>query len=825
MPRFAYLLPLIALGLCACAEGAGATIEPIGSQSVAVHETLRIPLRVRGGGGMSLSFRFEGPELPGLDRTARISGGADGGEFRWSPLSSHVGTHEFTFVLVDEGGGTVHRRSAVIEVRPPADAAPVFLRPGAGGTYDLERDPCVVFDVEVRDDDTPDVDIRARGLLPEGAALLREGPKRARFDWCPTPDQVDASERWTIGIEADDGDHPPTELDYVAVLRTGPKEGCPGEPPVVTVTSPAEGERRLSEPGYTVRISVTDDGGLRDAPLLYWTTSIPDDLADPDVTAFEQVTAVEDGSAWRARIPSLGLADGAEQTVYVVASATDNDDDSGTLCDHRADSALVRFVAVGSSSGSGAPLCDPCTASTECASAVCASAAGGGRCLESCAGGAACAEGTCADRTTTEGAVVRACGSVDDVCSGGGGPCVDDSREPNDSVAGAVVAPASLSDGQICAYNDDYYRVDGSSGTEVRVTVDGFVHAEGDLDLQLLSATGAILASSAGTSGSESASHCLAEAGALYARVFGYRGAENQYSMRVEETPGACCVDDAGEDDDTRLTARRLSGTDFDGSICPGDDDFLRFRVDGPSRVSALITFDTGVGDLDLELYGPSGSVVGSSRGTGDTESVDVDVTEAGDYVIRVYGFRDAAGDYLGEITVTATSGCASSAECPSSEVCDAGSCVDDSCTSTATCPSGHVCPVAGPGTPTSHCGTSCSVNSDCRSYEACKWFSEGRYCGRRGSGLNGDVCATFADCGGQRACLPLPNGYCARVGCSANTDCESGTYCVPVGGQNVCVKDCLASDDLCRLSEGYECSIEYDTSDVIQWVCVPPGS
>ena len=823
MHSFARILVVI-LGIASCAEGAGPELEAIAPQTIAVHETLRLTLRARNVAGDDVSFRYEAPDLPGLDRTASISGSGSTGEFRWSPLSSHVGTHEVTFVLLV--GGTVEdRKPALIEVVPPADAAPVFLRPGAGGTYDLERDPCVGFDIEVRDDDTPDVDIRPRGLLPDGANILREGPRRARFDWCPTPDQIATSERWNVAIEADDGDHPATEHEYVVVLRSGPKEGCEGDPPTVSIFSPTEGARVPNEPGYTVRIDARDERGLRDAPLLYWSSSIPDDLEEPDVTMFEQVTAIADGPDWRARIPPLGLADGAEQTLYVVVSATDNDDETGTLCDHRTDSPLLRFIALGGSSGGGAPTCDPCSSSAECASAVCATSSSGRRCLASCAGGTSCSAGTCDDRVTAEGAVVRACGSVAAVCDGGGGgTCMDDSREPNDSIAGSSTAPASLSDGQICAYNDDYFRISATAGNRVSVTVDGFVHSQGDLDLQLLSGTGSVLASSAGTTSSETVSHCAAAAGSLYARVFGYRGAQNEYSMRVSQSPDAagCCMDDSGEPDDTRTTARTVIGGIFDGTICPGDDDYGRFTVSGPSRVQVTITFVHADGDLDLELYGPSGTIVGASRSTRDIESIDVNVTETGTYVARVYGFRDASGDYAGEVTVTAMSGCTTTTSCPVDQMCQGGSCVSDTCTSTASCPSGHVCPAAGPGATSSHCGMACTFNADCRSIEACKWFPEGRYCGRRGSGQNGDACSTFANCGGQRACLPWMNGYCARGGCSTNSDCESGTYCVRVGSQNLCVKDCFDSDDLCRLSEGYDCSIEYDVSDTIQWVCVP---
>jgi len=820
------MLRVVGLGaLClfalSCAQGVGPRFEAIRPTRVAVNETLRLSLGISNGRASQV-LAFRGPDVAGLDRTASISGNGLGGEFRWGPLTSHVGTHEFVFLLLD-GDDTVAQQAAVIDVVPSADSAPVFLRPGAGGTYDLERDPCVSFDVEVRDDDTLDVDIRARSYLPDRATLTPESGKRARFDWCPTPDQVATAQRWNIELEADDRSHPATAHDYVAVLRTGPKEGCPGLAPEVSILSPSEGTTVAAEPGYTVLIDVLDDMGLRDAPLLYYSTTAPEDPSRPDITLFEQVTFAQDGSQWRARVPPLGLADGATATVYIVASATDNDDAMGALCDHQTDSALRTFTAVGGAGSGGIRRCDSCSASFECASGVCGASATGGRCLDHCDDTMGCSAGSCGSQVTREGGIARACGDVGTVCGGGGGDCLDDSREENDSIAAAGAAPTSFTDGQICPNDPDFFRIPIGSGTQVTVTIDGFRHTDGDLDLRLLGSSGTILASSAGITDSESVSQCVAETGAVYAQVLGYAGARNNYSMRVTTSSGSCCTDDLGEDDDTRLDARLVIGTDFDGTVCPGDDDYLRFSVPGPSRIDADIVFDEGIADLDLELYGPTGMLVGSSRGVSGIESISRDVTESGSYVLRVYGFRDASADYLGTVTTSGRSGCTSTTlDCPAGQVCGTGSCVSDSCTSSSSCPSGHECPTAGPAGTPKHCGVSCFYNSDCRSSEACKWYPEGRYCGARGSRANGDACSSAADCGGQRACMPYSGGYCARAGCYTNADCETGTWCVTVSGVGICALDCLPSDDICRLSGGYDCGLEYDSESRLQFVCVP---
>ncbi|MDQ3034200.1 MAG: hypothetical protein M3Y87_17460, partial [Myxococcota bacterium] len=743
--RWASSLVLLAL-LASCETGSAPDLLPIVPQEVRVSETLSILLAVQNDTGRELRYRVSGAMLPGFESVTSLSGSPGGGEFRWTPLSSHVGTHELTFEIRSPSDEVLDSERVIVEVLPSNDSAPVFLRPGAGGTYDLARDPCVQFDIEIRDDDSSGVEIRERNPLPEGAVLVNDGPKSATFDWCPTGDQIAASERWTIELEADDLDHAAVPHDYVVVLRAGDTSGCAGAAPVITLLTPLTGERITSSSGYEVRIRVTDDAGLRDAPLLYWSTAAPDDPENPDVTSFEQVVFDPDGAdEWRARVPSLGLEEGVEEDVYYLATATDNDDAMGTTCDHRTDSALVSFLAVGGAGGAGdLGQCSACTRSTECASGICVTAAGGSRCLTSCASGTACTAGTCGDAITVEGSTRRACGPVTDVC-GGTTTCTNDANEPNDTIASATVTSAatpSYPGLQICSGDSDYFRIDGAFRDLITVTVSNFTHAEGDLDLRLLSPTGTIVASSASVSSSESASYCLGDGGRVLAQVFGYRTAQNRYDLAIERMPMACCSDDSGEPDDTRATARRIVGTSFEGTVCPGDDDFIALTIAGASMVHVEILFDSGIGDLDLELQGPDGARIRASTGVGDTETIDAMVSAAGTYYVRVYGFSMAANTYLGEVTVTPVTTCTTTSACATGQVCDAGACRSDACTSSAMCPSMHICPVYGPSGAARHCGYTCGVNSDCRSTEACKWFPEGRACGVRGAGANGAACS-----------------------------------------------------------------------------------
>lgn len=812
---------LLWISLLGCGPSTGPTLLPIDPSEVPVSGTLRLPLDVNNPSGAPLEFRVEAPAaLVAFDSVATISGTPAGGELRFTPLAAHVGTHEVQIIIGAPGGGEYDRQPALITVTTAADAGPVFLEPGAGGTFDLSRDPCVRFAVEIRDDDSPSVDIRERSPLPEGAMLISGGPKSASFDWCPTNDQIAASERWTIQLEANDGDHDPVPHNFVVVLRSG-GGGCgSGSAPTITLRSPLMDERLTSSAGYEITVSITDDLGLRDAPLLYWTTETPAD--PPDITAFEQV-AFESagGDSYRARVPPLGLAEGEERLVHYLVSATDNDDATGTTCDHRTDSRVVAFNAVGGAGGVSLNVCSPCSLSVECgASGICVPADAGTRCLTACPTNT-CADGlSCVLAVSTEGSLEQVCGRVSELCGGGTGVCTEDGNEPNDSTSAATPITGTTS-GRICSMNPDYYRIDATISDQVVVRLDGFSHAAGDLDLQLVGSDGSILGSSASTMDVETVTYCARDTGPVFAHVLGFSGAENPYGLTVTRMADACCVNDAFEPDDGRATARPAIGDTFEGTLCPMDSDHIAIPVTGASRLQIDVTFDSMRSDIDIELEGPTGTVIASSAGTSDIETIDTVVTTAGTYVLRVFGFTAESNMYLGQIVVTGTATCTSTLACPAGQVCASGACRSDDCTSAAMCPASHLCPDPGPSTAPSDCAASCTLSADCRTSEACKWFPEGRACGARGAASNGAACSSFRDCGGQRACVDWPGGYCARAGCRNNGDCETGTYCVAHMGVNVCALDCTTDTSRCR-SPSYMCRTTTDLGASSRRVCLP---
>ncbi|MFT6396175.1 MAG: hypothetical protein ACJAYU_000918 [Bradymonadia bacterium] len=626
-----------------------ASLLPVANTSLAVGETARVALSVDNPDGLTLSYAFEGPELPGLDLAATIGGTATGGEFVFTPLASHVGAHDFQFTISSSAGDS--SQSARITVEPGASSAPIFLSPGAGGTFDLTRSPCVSFDIEVRDDDSGDVLIEATTSLPSGADLSQTAEKSASFEWCPSPDQVDASRRWEIGFSADDGDHAATEHLFVVILRVETREDCPGTAPSVTIESPGKGDTITSTTGYELLVNVSDDRGVRDAPIVYWTTDESTDEEEYDLTVFEQRPCdAAAGGRWSCTIPPFDLADGEERLVFTVVSATDNDDDSGTSCDHTTESDLTRFFAAQGDDVVAVPLCGVCTSSAQCETGVCASTPTGGRCTSTCDTG--CGDGECGQLVTADGLAIEACGPVDAVCGESGGDCLDDEFEENDSPAEATDVATGDYAGQICADDLDFFQISVEAGTEILALLDGFQHVDGDLDLFLLAGDEAIIAVSESSANEEFVSWCATETDTVTLAVLGYSGAENPYNLSVLVEDAACCVDDVFEPDDSLDDPRIIEAGDaIEGSICPDDDDYLAFEVTDDALVTFLLVFDSLSTDLDIELYDEDGLVVAFSETAGD-EEIEVLIDTPGIYTIRVFGFLGDAGDYLGELTI-----------------------------------------------------------------------------------------------------------------------------------------------------------------------------
>jgi hypothetical protein len=106
--------------------------------------------------------------------------------------------------------------------------------------------------------------------------------------------------------------------------------------------------------------------------------------------------------------------------------------------------------------------------------------------------------------------------------TGGGTPSCTDAQEPNDGRTNARAVSGTVSNLQVCAADEDWYKL--AAGGNVKIE---FVHANGDLDMAAYDANGTRTDTSESTSNVE---EVTVPAGGTV-RVFGYSGARNAYKL------------------------------------------------------------------------------------------------------------------------------------------------------------------------------------------------------------------------------------------------------------------------------------------------------
>lgn len=617
--------------LVACGGGAAPEIEDPGDQLVAVGSELVLSLRATDPDGDTLEYSFSA-DVPDLGDRATVSRTPAGdGTFRWRPVAADVGVWHFDFTASDGDNATTV--PVTIEVRSAIGDAttPVFRQPlGTGTTLDLAVRDCVDLEILVEDQDSVMVTIAQEAPAVEGATLDQTGPFAATWHWCPTRDQIDAEDRYTLTLSADDGDNPKTLKNYLVVLRRPPPMNCPGSAPVISHT-PMNASQLVD---LTIDAMITDDLGLKQPPLLYFTTTPP--ASPPDLGTMTQVTMLLlDGTmtsgTWAADVPNpvANLPQGATRTLYYVIVANDDDDPVGA-CDHetRSPAATAHQMTVTNPGGSGnLGPCATCSADIQCGDADdnCVRVGQADYCLRSCTGPADCAAGyTCSASpvTSVDGVAARQCVPSSGSCTMTT-TCADDFFEDNDSRTQASTLPdldpdtyqftsCPLPDGS--NDDEDWFPVILTADATVTFTLAGMTVS--DLDLGLYDATGTRLETQTGPTSNETITRCLTP-GTYYVRVYAWgAGAENDYSLTYARTAGACpmvCADDGREDDDSAQQARAIQYPVFTSTgnqICTADDDWYRVLLYDTEQVIVDLTFTqaSATGDLDVHFYDSAGT-------------------------------------------------------------------------------------------------------------------------------------------------------------------------------------------------------------------------
>lgn len=673
---------LVAMGLVAgllvsaagCVGNAAPTLQPIGDQMAEVGVELTVEIVASDPDGDSLSFSVASDTIPDLTTRARpatfLPFGVNSAYLRWTPLVSDTGAHTLTVTASD--GKKKASKSFRVEVGS-GSGAPIFREPlGSGTTLDLATATCVEVSVLVDDPDSPQVDLDLEDPIEDGYVLDQIGPMSGTFSFCPSAKQIEGAERYTVNFKADDRSGQVARKKYMIVLRKELSESCPGEGPVITHTPPG-----LAQTVQNVPISalVTDDLGLAANPVLYYSLVQPVNPAYPDFSQFVQLTmrrssGTAQSGQYDTEIPNPVINDpvGTRRTVYYFIEAIDDDDPEGT-CDHRtrAPAADVFQVEVEhSTGGSGLFTCAPCLADLQCASGICVSlgAGQGTFCLDPCTtAGAPCSGGTCssASYTSVGGVAGRVCLPPGSTCQA---TCIDDAFEPNDSISDPgvpLMSPGHYPSLRLCSdgaggTDEDFFGLLFDEPSLLTATLI-FSHDDGDIDLMLLTESGATLSSSMSVTDNEQITMCL-DPGLYFLRVFTYDWDINApYALTITVPPGGCCVDDELEPNNGALEALPVFGGDLieDLKICPYDEDWFYIDLMAGSRVVVDLLFDqyTPMEDLDVYLYAPDGATnltpccnsQNGQSGTSD-EHLEYVVSTAGRYYIVVEGYNGSSNDY-----------------------------------------------------------------------------------------------------------------------------------------------------------------------------------
>jgi hypothetical protein len=232
---------------------------------------------------------------------------------------------------------------------------------------------------------------------------------------------------------------------------------------------------------------------------------------------------------------------------------------------------------------------------------------------------------------------------------------VDDSYEQNDTRTtayklGTLTSSRTINNLVQADANDWYSFTTNSTSSAGSLISTVFTHASGDLDLELYNAAGTRLKVSQGITNGESFSIAGLAKGTYFIRVYGYRGTTNpNYSLGI--TLGGAiqaATDDAYENNDTLATASNL-GTLTTNATLPNlmlrdSADWFRFTTTatGTAANTATISFQNAQGNLALQLVNATGTVLATSNGSGNSESVSLVGRAAGTYYVRVYSATGA---------------------------------------------------------------------------------------------------------------------------------------------------------------------------------------
>ncbi|PSF34929.1 hypothetical protein C7H19_18145 [Aphanothece hegewaldii CCALA 016] len=207
----------------------------------------------------------------------------------------------------------------------------------------------------------------------------------------------------------------------------------------------------------------------------------------------------------------------------------------------------------------------------------------------------------------------------------------------------------------ITSSDQDWFKFTISEQTTAQNYISIDFDDSGDLDIALYNSQNQLIDSSSGVDNSEIISLGSLIQGTYYLKVYGYFGSTNDYNLTINApgTTSSIATDqfEANGGNNTRQTATNLKNFDWGQqvgfkaweniSIGTNDQDWFKFELQATGTLSdyVAIGFDTYQGDLDLELYNASGTLIKSAKGFRDTESISLENLAIGTYYAKVSGY------------------------------------------------------------------------------------------------------------------------------------------------------------------------------------------
>ena len=238
--------------------------------------------------------------------------------------------------------------------------------------------------------------------------------------------------------------------------------------------------------------------------------------------------------------------------------------------------------------------------------------------------------------------------------------CLDDAFEPNHSQDQAAALPTSTGPYEgtelyLCRGDQDWYAIEASAGQAIDASID-FIQADGDLDMELYTASYGLVASSVSNADGENVRYVVSSDGTFFLHVMGHDASStNTYGMTVAVDGDACNADPLEPNDSPVQPATLPEGTTNDLTMCAFEEDWYTVHADQGQVLNFRADFDPSLYDLDMALFTANPLVeIARSDSTGDIEQIVRRAAQSEDYLLRVRSSpEDPAAKYSMDLQIS----------------------------------------------------------------------------------------------------------------------------------------------------------------------------